>query len=102
MFSMCSELTPRARIPDTRIPQLMQPWMLLPHEKNVWTCVFWEQGHPLKPYNFNIAEPDKALGGCALHLAACVTPPTGGTMAHAHFTFLKTNTIVNQNHSLIM
>ena len=27
MFSTCSELTPRARIPDTRIPQLMQPWM---------------------------------------------------------------------------
>ena len=26
MFSMCSKLTPRARIPDTRIPQLMQPW----------------------------------------------------------------------------
>ena len=25
MFSMCSELTPRARIPDTRIPQLMRP-----------------------------------------------------------------------------
>ena len=25
MFSMCSEHTPRARIPDTRIPQLMQP-----------------------------------------------------------------------------
>ena len=25
MSSMCSELTPRARIPDTRIPQLMQP-----------------------------------------------------------------------------
>ena len=23
---MCSELTPRAPIPDTRIPQLMQPW----------------------------------------------------------------------------
>ena len=28
MFSMCSELTPRARIPDTRIPQLMQPCRL--------------------------------------------------------------------------
>ena len=27
MFSMCSELTPSARIPDTRIPQLMQPWL---------------------------------------------------------------------------
>ena len=25
MFSMCSELAPRAHIPDTRIPQLMQP-----------------------------------------------------------------------------
>ena len=25
MFSMCSKLTPRARILDTRIPQLMQP-----------------------------------------------------------------------------
>ena len=25
MFSMCSELTPHACIPDTRIPQLMQP-----------------------------------------------------------------------------
>ena len=23
---MCSELTPRARIPDSRIPQFMQPW----------------------------------------------------------------------------
>ena len=29
MFSMCSELTPRARIPDTRIPQFMQPWLWL-------------------------------------------------------------------------
>ena len=29
MFSMCSELTPRAHIPDTRIPQLMQPCPLL-------------------------------------------------------------------------
>ena len=29
MFSMCSELSPRARIPDTRIPQLMQPWICL-------------------------------------------------------------------------
>ena len=25
MFSMCSELTPRAPVPDNRIPQLMQP-----------------------------------------------------------------------------
>ena len=26
MFSMCSELTPRAHVPDNRIPQFMQPW----------------------------------------------------------------------------
>ena len=26
MYSLCSELTPRALIPDTRIPQFMQPW----------------------------------------------------------------------------
>ena len=32
MFSMCSELTPHARIPDTRIPQLMQP---CPHPHHV-------------------------------------------------------------------
>ena len=30
MFSMCSELTPRAPIPDTRIPQLMQPCLCRP------------------------------------------------------------------------
>ena len=29
MFSMCSELAPRAPVPDNRIPQLMQPWLLL-------------------------------------------------------------------------
>ena len=28
MFSMCSELAPRAHVPDNRIPQLMQPWFL--------------------------------------------------------------------------
>ena len=26
---MCSELTPRAHVPDNRIPQLMQPWIVL-------------------------------------------------------------------------
>ena len=33
MFSMCSELTPRAPIPDTRIPQLMQPWSVVVESK---------------------------------------------------------------------
>ena len=35
MFSMRSELTPRVGIPDTRIPQLMQPCLLVrPQEKS--------------------------------------------------------------------
>ena len=36
MFSMCSELTPRARIPDTRIPQLMQPWVMAEVSVVLW------------------------------------------------------------------
>ena len=42
MFSMCSELTPRARIPDTRIPQLMQPWLLerfLEHKLQIFNTI---------------------------------------------------------------
>ena len=29
MFSMCSELAPRAHVPDNRIPQLMQPCQIV-------------------------------------------------------------------------
>ena len=39
MFSMCSELTPRARIPDTRIPQFMQPWMCVYKSRCVYMCL---------------------------------------------------------------
>ena len=38
---MCSELTPRAHVPDNRIPQLMQPWLtgkLFPEQLCVWVC----------------------------------------------------------------
>ena len=48
MFSMCSELTPRARIPDTRIPQLMQPWPLYSCRgimANMVLCVIPGQGN---------------------------------------------------------
>ena len=38
MFSMCSELTPRAHVPDNRIPQLMQPCSLQ-RKTNLWK---WE------------------------------------------------------------
>ena len=39
MFSMCSELTPRARIPDTRIPQLMQPWQAMDYINSKVPCI---------------------------------------------------------------
>ena len=39
MFSMCSEFTPRARIPDTRIPQLMQPCTVLATTKSVSSSI---------------------------------------------------------------
>ena len=32
-YSTCSELTPHARIPDTRMPQFMQPCLFVWHEK---------------------------------------------------------------------
>ena len=37
---MCSELTPRAPIPDTRIPQLMQPCQHICHSKVLFSGVF--------------------------------------------------------------
>ena len=43
MFSMCSELTQRARIPDTRIPQLMQPCTQVEHTKRAEFKVDLEQ-----------------------------------------------------------
>ena len=46
MFSMCSELTPRARIPDTRIPQLMQPWRQETHlSRGVGAAGYLDLGH---------------------------------------------------------
>ena len=53
---MCSELTPRARIPDTRIPQLMQP---CPQKQ--------ELSLYLRPiWNFNKIIIDIDLSSCAL------------------------------------
>ena len=44
MFSMCSELTPRACVPDARIPQFMQPWEHLTKPINhVHSIDCWEK-----------------------------------------------------------
>ena len=50
---MCSELTPRAHIPDTRIPQLMQPWQYeqckLSFSRSLWGVLLhlcWSFFHP--------------------------------------------------------
>ena len=37
---MCSELTPRAHVPDNRIPQLMQPWLMGPQWFLGWYHMF--------------------------------------------------------------
>ena len=41
MFSMCSELTPRAPVPDNRTPQLMQPCTGL--DLNTTLCLYKKQ-----------------------------------------------------------
>ena len=42
MFSMCSELTPRAHVPDNRIPQLMQPWLGISNLEIFYGKFFWQ------------------------------------------------------------
>ena len=49
MFSMCSEFTPRARILDTRIPQLMQP------------CAYGRKGGTIKLENLHRVQSEPAL-----------------------------------------
>ena len=40
---MCSELTPRAHVPDNRIPQLMQPWSPARIRcANMWFIIKWK------------------------------------------------------------
>ena len=46
MFSMCSELTPRAHIPDNRIPQLMQPCLLNNRIRSFILSSSWSQRKP--------------------------------------------------------
>ena len=73
---MCSKLTPRARIPDTRIPQLMQPWRELSFTIgisckyiawgiNAWARFANSRGillHPMPP-----SSPHLALHECLHH-----------------------------------
>ena len=63
MFSMCSELTLRAHIPDTRIPQLMQPWLgqlkiRIPFLPNLLAVV---QGHHCPAYNDQDEPSDRVV-----------------------------------------
>ena len=39
---MCSELTPRAHVPDNRIPQLMQPWLGISNLEIFYGKFFWQ------------------------------------------------------------
>ena len=58
MFSMCSELTPRARIPDTRIPQFMQPCL----KANIIIFVITSVFTPLTL--IRLIQLGKEFGGC--------------------------------------
>ena len=64
---MCSELAPRARIPDTRIPQLMQPW-------------FWSQDY------FHTWQLRRAL-------LCCRDPPSRQTWNESKWNLIKRNII---------
>ena len=79
---MCSELTPCAHIPDTRIPQLMQPWTTLSSnfvrlgagkEARCWTtprCEKWFWNHQITGItNYHTPLPMEArrLGRSACH-----------------------------------
>ena len=45
MFSMCSELTPRAPIPNSRIAQFMQPWFIAGGQLLVNETFCFQGGH---------------------------------------------------------
>ena len=47
MFSMCSELTPCAPIPVTRIPQFMQPCVYIEINSTILVC---SHIHPIQKY----------------------------------------------------
>ena len=49
MFSMCSELTPRAPIPDSRIAQFMQPCLEDKPEGQVE--ISWDKKNDSKGWN---------------------------------------------------
>ena len=58
MFSMCSELTPRAHVPDNRIPQLMQPWSTI----STMTTMTIDHGNHDDPGKY------EEIGGCVRKL----------------------------------
>ena len=65
MFSMSSELTPRASIPDTRIPQLMQPCL-----RTSYTIPFFMDFHVFR--------------GGALEISQCLLENPKMTLANMH------------------
>ena len=58
---MCSELTPRAPVPDNRIPQLMQPWPhndSVPPSTNHCCCPILTQDNASSPRNAQLSQLD--------------------------------------------
>ena len=70
MFSMCSELTPRARIPDIRLPQLMQPCLGMCKKQ-----VFFGPKHQFKPFLVYFEWVKSFLFACSQGRGGLTPPP---------------------------
>ena len=98
MFSMCSELTPHARIPDTRIPQLMQPCLYCTLHKYCTTI----KGN-LHLCKLGTAQTCCLFQQCSLlHIVSaidwghmCFDSPHTSTLNHSRHTYCNTNVSVS-------
>ena len=87
MFSMCSELTPRAHVPDNRIPQLMQPWketIFFKFQQVALPASRRKQGDPMHSWGglhlpYREVENDQALVDTfrRFHICYWIFQPTG-------------------------
>ena len=85
MFSMCSELTPRARIPDTRLPQLMQPWRKIDFDYIEQICLKYKNKYrtmqgPKYAHRLSLSRASPLLMHDLLLLAVSITIQTTSTL----------------------
>ena len=73
MFSMCSELTPCTRIPDTRIPQFMQPCLAPFCCPRLWCGKNQKSSHQdYQKQTFSNVNTISSKSFCQIFLATCL------------------------------